>query len=129
MNIGIVGSRDFNDYKRLKAMLDLYKGKVSKIVSGGAKGADGLGKRWAEENGVEYIGHDAEWDDLDAEPCVIKKRRDGSEYNVLAGFNRNTHIVNDSDLVIAFWDAKSNGTKDSIDKAHATRTTITTVYF
>jgi hypothetical protein len=36
-----------------------------------------------------------------------------------AGLNRNTTIVRDSDVVIAFWDGKSTGTLDTIEKAKA----------
>lgn len=129
MKIGVVGSQGFKDYDRLKRILDLYKSKVSKVVSGGAKGADSLGKRWAEENMVDTIIHPAKWDDLEAEPCVVRTRRDGSEYNVLAGFNRNGDIVNDSDMVMAFWDGESGGTKDTIDKANKARKTVMVIYF
>ena len=30
---------------------------------------------------------------------------------------RNTNIINEAELVVAFWDGQSNGTKDSINKA------------
>ena len=30
---------------------------------------------------------------------------------------RNTDIIKNSDFVFAFWDGKSKGTKDSIDKS------------
>jgi hypothetical protein len=36
-----------------------------------------------------------------------------------AGFTSNTTIVRDSDVVIAFWDGKSTGTLDTIEKAKA----------
>jgi hypothetical protein len=31
---------------------------------------------------------------------------------------RNSDIIKTSELVVAFWDGKSTGTKDSIDKAN-----------
>ncbi|MGV4413832.1 SLOG family protein [Chryseobacterium sp. T1] len=52
MNIAIVGARDFEDYEIRKTTLNSYienKICVSSIVSGGAKGADTLAKRYAED--------------------------------------------------------------------------------
>ena len=37
----------------------------------------------------------------------------------MRGVIRNTDIINYADEVVAFWDGKSKGTKDSIDKAMA----------
>jgi hypothetical protein len=73
------------------------------IISGGADGADKLGEKFAadSEGGIKCQIHLANWD---------------TEGKV-AGPRRNTRIVNDSDIVLAFWDGKSRGTKDTIDKA------------
>jgi hypothetical protein len=38
-----------------------------------------------------------------------------------AGFARNGLIAAQADLVVAFWDGKSRGTKDTIDKARKMR--------
>lgn len=114
MKLGIVGSRDFTDYTIAKAVICQYP--ATNIVSGGASGADSLGKQYAEEKGWVPIIHEAEWDNLDAEPCDVKYNRWGKPYNRLAGHNRNTLIVRDSDLVVAFWDGKSPGTRNTITK-------------
>ena len=45
----IAGSRSFNDYTLLKTELDKLFVEPFIVVSGGAKGADSLGERWAEE--------------------------------------------------------------------------------
>lgn len=45
MKIAVIGSRTFDDYNRLKRILDLYP--ATTIVSGGAHGADSLGERYA----------------------------------------------------------------------------------
>lgn len=100
--IAIVGSRSFKNYQAVKSVLDCIRStKNISIVSGGARGADFLGKRYAIEHELEYMEFPAMWD-------VYGKR---------AGFMRNTDIVNYSDEVIAFWDQKSRGTKDTIEKA------------
>ena len=48
--VAVVGGRDFTDYNRLKKILDSVKGKISSLVSGGAKGADQLVEKYAEDN-------------------------------------------------------------------------------
>ena len=55
MNVAIVGGRDFCDYKLMKeSILEYLKNKnieiskIKNIVSGGAKGADKLGKDFAD---------------------------------------------------------------------------------
>jgi hypothetical protein len=74
---------------------------VSEIVSGGARGVDALGKRYAEENGLLYTEFPAEWD----------------KYGKSAGYKRNVLIVDHAEYLLAFWDQKSPGTKHSIDLA------------
>jgi len=102
MNVGVVGSRTFFDYKLMREVLDQYE--IDLIVSGGAKGADHLAERYAEEEGIEILVINAKW--------IV----DG-KYLKAAGFIRNRDIVDASDMIIAFWDGKSKGTKHSIDLA------------
>ena len=99
MVIGIVGGRDFDDYSLLTTTMNEYVDKVHLIVSGGAKGADSLGERWAKENNKKTLIFKPEWE----------------KYGKSAGFIRNQEIVKNSDFVLAFWDGKSKGTKSSID--------------
>ena len=99
MKIGIIGSRGFNDYELLKGVMNQYIDKVDVVVSGGAVGADKLGERWASENGKSCLVFLPEW----------------NKYGKSAGFKRNQDIVKNSELVLAFWDGTSKGTKSSID--------------
>ncbi len=39
------------------------------------------------------------------------------KYGKSAGYIRNRLIVQESDMIVAFWDGKSKGTKHSIDQA------------
>ena len=114
MKYAVIGSREFTDYSIVKRELDKYKD-IDWIVSGKCKGVDSLGERYAEENGIPTIIYPADWKDFN-EPCIKKTGKYG-KYNALAGFNRNQKIINDCDVVIAFWNMVSNGTKDSINKA------------
>lgn len=98
MIIGVVGGRNFNDYQLLTEVLSNHQ--ISKIISGGARGADSLGERYAKENGIEVEIYRPDWD----------------KYGKSAGFLRNTTIVENSEIIIAFWDGKSHGTQDTINK-------------
>ena len=71
------------------------------IVSGGAFGADKLAERYAKEKEIETLIFLPDW----------------KKYGKTAGFVRNTHIINNADLVVAFWDEQSKGCEDSLKKA------------
>lgn len=98
MKVGIVGSRNFNDYKLLVETLREVP-KIDMIISGGAVGADTLGEMYAKHNDIPTLIFRPEWD----------------KYGKSAGFIRNHDIVKNSDIVFAFWDGKSKGTQSSID--------------
>lgn len=124
VKLGIIGSRTFKDQNRGFLEINEYRKihNVVAIVSGVSiddkydNGADTIGRNYAREFKIKYIGFPAQWDDM-SEPCVTKYNRYGKPYNALAGFKRNTDIVKNSTHILAFWDGKSKGTKDSIDKA------------
>jgi hypothetical protein len=99
MKVAVIGSRSFNDYEKLKDTLS--KINLSLIVSGGANGADKLGEQYANENNIPTKIFLPDWE----------------KHGRAAGFLRNTDIINEAELVVAFWDQTSRGTKDSIDKA------------
>ena len=104
MNIAIVGGRDFNDYTLLKESILAYidgHEKPENIVSGGAKGADTLAAQFAAEMGI---------------PLLVFKP-DYQKYGRGATLVRNTQIIENAEVVFAFWDGHSKGTKDSIKKA------------
>ena len=117
--VAVIGSRNFNDYEKVKSVLEqaLYYSHFEAIVSGGARGADSLGARFAKERGLDLIEFQADWDNLNVYPCKIKTNKKGKQYNSLAGFIRNQKIIDCCDWVVAFWDGISPGTKDSIEKA------------
>ena len=114
MKLAIVGGRDFDDYERLEIWADELK--PTEIVSGGAKGADALAEEYAKRKGIPITVIPAKWDDM-SPPCKFKRNVKGELYNALAGMNRNTAIVENCDIILAFWNRKSSGTKDTIEKA------------
>lgn len=104
----VVGSRTFNDYEQLAKVLDKVAEGYKKItiVSGGARGADALAKKYAKNKGFEYKEFPADWD----------------KYGKSAGYRRNEEMQKfiaqfDDRKVVAFWDGVSKGTQHSIDLA------------
>lgn len=121
VNIAIVGSREFSDYEYLKEQLcefifDIkYEGDSGKswssvyynrydnvkIISGGARGADTLAEKFADEFSFEKVIFKPDW----------------NLYGKRAGFVRNAKIVDNCDVLFAFQINKSKGTQHSIDLA------------
>lgn len=96
-NLAIVGSRNFTDYELLCSTIGTTP--IKSIISGGARGADSLGARYAHEHDLPLQVFPADW----------------HKYGRRAGYLRNKQIVANSDIVLAFWDGKSPGTKLTID--------------
>ena len=80
-------------------------GKPSLVISGGAKGADTYGIQWAQARGIRTKEY---------KPDQRLINTTGFRHAAMA---RNTDIVNTSDHVVAFWDKKSTGTLDTLNKA------------
>lgn len=113
----IAGSRGFNDYEFLKETIALSKFQITEVVSGGAKGVDELGERWANENGIPLRIFPANWQDLSG-PKVLKRiNYYGKEYNALAGTIRNEEMAKYGEALIAIHKNKSKGTADMINLA------------
>jgi predicted Rossmann-fold nucleotide-binding protein len=98
--LAVVGSRSFSDYALLSRVLSAVHTPITHIVSGGARGADSLAARYAEEHGIELLVFLPDWSTGKG-----------------AGFARNRLIVENADALIAFWDGVSRGTAHSIGLA------------
>lgn len=100
----VAGSRDINNYNIIRDKLDKclknVKGDIE-IVSGGARGVDLLGERYAKERGYAVKQFLADWD------------KNGKS----AGYIRNWEMAKYADACVCFWDEKSRGTKHMIDLA------------
>lgn len=102
MKLAIIGSRSFIDYEMAKRVFACYfKSRTTEIVSGGAKGADLIGKRLAEEFNTKYTEFLPDWD----------------THGKAAGFIRNKDIIKNATFVLAFWDGVSRGTENSLNHA------------
>jgi|WetSurMetagenome_2_1015567.scaffolds.fasta_scaffold883786_2 predicted Rossmann fold nucleotide-binding protein DprA/Smf involved in DNA uptake len=106
MRIAVIGSRSFNNYEYMQAILDSFTITLSDsrklwFVSGGARGADKLAERYIEERKFGMTVYPADW----------------KAHGKSAGFKRNKQIVDNADVVLAFWDGESKGTLHSINLA------------
>lgn len=100
----IAGSRNFNNYELLKKECDAFlSDKKEKyniiIISGGARGADFSGEKYAQDEGFSLEKFPANW----------------NKFGKSAGFRRNEQMAEVADALIAFWDGKSHGTKHMIE--------------
>lgn len=102
MKIAVVGSRDFVDvsllYKILNDLKEYYNSfdQFDLLISGGAKGVDSLAEQYAKEHGIKtkiFL------------PDYLKHQQG-------APIRRNLLIVKEADLIVAFWNGKSKGTKN-----------------
>ena len=112
MKIAIVGSRGLKNSELLEKALNPYLNKISLMVSGGAKGTDKLAEIWALNNDI---------------PTKIFLP-DFKSYGRGAYRMRNLEIVNNSDLILAFWDGVSTGTKMTIELAKKAKKSINIFY-
>lgn len=99
--VGIVGSRNFNDYDLFLTKINqwiLINGPIIKIVSGGAFGVDSLAAQYANNNNIELLIFPADW----------------KQFGKAAGPIRNQQIVNASEKIIAFPSNESIGTENTI---------------
>ena len=105
MKLAIVGSREFENYDLLCVEVAKIQDtqKIDLIVSGGAKGADTLEKKFAAKNQIPLMEFLPDYD----------------RYGRGAPLQRNTLIVRNSNVVLAFVTATSKGTWDTIRKAQA----------
>lgn len=117
MKIALIGSRTFTDYDLLKNTVTAYLAEneqtATHIVSGGAKGADTLAEQFALEKQLKMIVFKPDW----------------KQFGKRAGYVRNTDIIENADIVFAFWDGTSRGTKDSIDKAKTLNKQLITIIY
>lgn len=101
----ICGTRTFNDGGFMKENLDLLLKNLDKkkitIFSGLAKGPDTYAIKYALNNKLDLQKYPADWE----------------RYGKMAGIMRNEVMAALATHCIAFWDYKSTGTADMIQRA------------
>ena len=108
MKVIVAGCRSFNNYELLKTKLDeilephLIMEKLNPkhliIVSGAANGADKLGEQYAIERKLKIDRYPADW----------------QKFHRRAGPIRNAQMAEVGEMLVAFWDGESSGTKHMI---------------
>lgn len=113
----VCGGRDFDDYDKVKLVLDKVhteKKFISLIINGAASGADALSSRWALANSVPILEFPANWSGSDTDKPIMKTTANGHIYDVTAGMRRNADMLRKGrpDGVVAF--AGGRGTANMI---------------
>ena len=102
IKICVSGGREFNDYDQLASCMDsikhLHHMKAITLISGECRGADKLGEQYAEEQHWPIDQYPADW----------------KEHKKSAGFIRNEKMAQEADVLCAFWDGASRGTRHMI---------------
>jgi len=96
MKVAIIGSRTLS----ISTFADYLPTGTTEIISGGAKGIDTCAKEYAKANRIKLSEYLPEYE----------------KYGKSAPLKRNITIIEHSDLVLAFWDGQSRGTKFVIDR-------------
>lgn len=108
MKVIIAGGRNYNKQHIVDATMKYITAKdgaditVTEVVCGCARGADTLGRNWAEAKEIPVKEFPASW----------------KEHGKKAGVLRNVEMANYADALVAFWDGESRGTKHMIDTAN-----------
>lgn len=95
MRVAIIGSRNLT----INNLQDYLPKETTEIISGGAEGIDSCAKDYALKNKINLTEFLPQY----------------SKYGRKAPLVRNMDIIRSADIVLAFWDGKSRGTKYVID--------------
>ena len=104
MKVAVIGSRGLqvNDLEKY------LPEETTEIVSGGAKGIDTSAREYALKNGIKLTEFLPKYD----------------IYGRSAPLKRNIEIIEYADIVLAFWDGTSRGTKYVIDNCKKMGVTV-----
>ncbi|KQC03742.1 MAG: hypothetical protein APR54_02340 [Candidatus Cloacimonas sp. SDB] len=100
MKLAVIGNKDFFGYKLFCKTISRHQN-ITTIISGGAPGTDAMAKRYAAENEIDFLEFPPQYDKFGPE----------------AKHYRDRQIVDNCDMVLAFWDGNCEGTSYTIDYA------------
>lgn len=119
-SILVCGSRTFTNWELMRSTLNEanQRSEVSRVIHGGAAGADRMGGRWGKVMALKVMEVLPEW----------------GKYGVSAGYKRNLTMLDMleivcGDEVIAFWDGESRGTQHTIQHATDRGLEVTVVLY
>ena len=96
MRVAVIGSRGLS----VPNLGDYLPEETTEIVSGGARGVDTSARDFSNANGIKLTEFLPEYE----------------KYGRRAPLVRNITIIENADLVMAFWDGSSHGTKFVIEE-------------
>lgn len=101
MKVIVAGSRSIEEFSIVDEILKGIQKtvKISKVISGTARGVDKLGERWARENNIPIEFFPADW----------------NKYGKSAGYRRNAEMAVMGDLLVCIWDGESKGSQHMYD--------------
>jgi len=94
MKVIIAGSRSFTNYQLLCQTLALERPRITQVLTGGARGAEPLGYRWAWKHALPHQLCRADWE----------------RFGKSAGVRRTYQMAQAGDVLVACWDGQSPGT-------------------
>lgn len=115
LSLIVAGGRNFRDKELLYSTLDSMANThgIDEIVCGMARGADLLGKQYANDHLIKLAEFPANW----------------AKFGKSAGYIRNKEMAKYANSLLAFWDGKSKGTKHMIDLAREYKLKVKVIYY
>lgn len=104
MKVAVIGSRGLT----IDNLGKYLPKETTEIISGGAKGVDACAREYAVSHGIKLTEFLPEYE----------------KYGKSAPLKRNITIIEAADVVLAFWDGKSRGTKFVIEKCREVGKTV-----
>jgi hypothetical protein len=101
MRIGIVGSRHFPELERVAEYVRSLPGSTS-LVTGSASGVDATATRAARGRGLPVRVLGASFEEAGDAGSAVE---------------RNLRLVGSCDVLVAFWDGTSHGTRGTVERA------------
>jgi len=101
MNLVVSGSRSITDERAVEQILSQYMSFGDPLIVGDAGGVDAIAAALGRRRFMKLEIHHPDW----------------STHGKKAGPIRNAKMLEDADLLVAIWDGKSRGTKNTIDTA------------
>ena len=101
MKVAIVGSRHFSDPARVAEYVRSLPPRAS-VITGSASGVDAAATKAAREKGIP----------VQVMPASFEELADASRSAA-----RNQRLVEACDVLVAFWDGSSRGTRTTVERA------------
>jgi hypothetical protein len=101
LKVAIVGSRHFSEPERVADYVNSLPASVS-IITGSASGVDAAATKTARAKGMP----------VQVMPASFEEASDASKASV-----RNQRLIDACDVLVAFWDGSSKGTRATVDRA------------